>query len=148
MCLNLDLWFLLFYCLFVKFFPAPFRFFDLAFYYLFSFFIWFLSSFVFTPLLFRSCFVPVFLAHVVSSLAYPNLLGNKMFGCCCCPVLSQRRGVGTSQETPISAKSHRNHIISVVVVARARSSASVLDRDIAACFLDFHAIEEDPRRIQ
>jgi hypothetical protein len=24
------------------------------------------------------------LAHVVSSLAYPNLLGNKMLGCCCC----------------------------------------------------------------
>jgi hypothetical protein len=31
----------------------------------------FLSSFVFTPLLFRSCFVPI------SSLAYPNLLGIK-----------------------------------------------------------------------
>jgi hypothetical protein len=25
-----------------------------------------------------------FFAHVVSSLAYPNLLGNKMLGCCCC----------------------------------------------------------------
>jgi hypothetical protein len=37
----------------------------------------FLLSFVFT-LLFRFCFVPVFLAHVVSSLAYPNLLS-----CCC-----------------------------------------------------------------
>jgi hypothetical protein len=27
------------------------------------------------------------LAHVVSSLAYPNLLGNKMLGCCCCPTV-------------------------------------------------------------
>jgi hypothetical protein len=32
----------------------------------------FLSSFIF-PLLFRHCFIPVSLAHVVSSLAYPNL---------------------------------------------------------------------------
>jgi hypothetical protein len=38
------------------------------------------------PLLFRSCFVPVFLAHVVSSLAYPNLLGNKKLGCYCIPL--------------------------------------------------------------
>jgi hypothetical protein len=56
--------------------------FILAFYCLFSF-----SDLVFIalcppPPLFRSCFVPVFLAHVVSSLAYCNLLGNKMFGCC------------------------------------------------------------------
>jgi hypothetical protein len=42
----------------------------------------FLSSFVF-PLLFRHCFIPVSLAHVVSSLAYPNLLGTKGLGCCC-----------------------------------------------------------------
>jgi hypothetical protein len=38
MYLNLDLRFHIFYCLFVKFFYAPFRFFDLLFYYLFSFF--------------------------------------------------------------------------------------------------------------
>jgi hypothetical protein len=43
----------------------------------------FLSSFVF-PLLFRYCFIPVSLSHVVSSLVYPNLLGTKMLGCCCC----------------------------------------------------------------
>jgi hypothetical protein len=43
----------------------------------------FLSSFVF-PLLFRYCFIPVSLAHVVSSLAYPNLLGTKRLGYCCC----------------------------------------------------------------
>jgi hypothetical protein len=33
---------------------------------------------------FRSYFVPFFFAHVVSSLAYPNLFGNKRLGCCCC----------------------------------------------------------------
>jgi hypothetical protein len=31
----------------------------------------------------RSCFISVFFSHVVSSLAYPNLLRNKRFGCCC-----------------------------------------------------------------
>jgi hypothetical protein len=70
---------------FVKFFFLPFfRFFDLAFYCLFSFFlIWFFIALCF-PLLFRSCFVPIFFSHVVSCLAYPNLLGNKRLGCCCC----------------------------------------------------------------
>jgi hypothetical protein len=43
----------------------------------------FLSSFVF-PLLFRHRFIPVSLVHVVSSLAYPNLLGTKRLGRCCC----------------------------------------------------------------
>jgi hypothetical protein len=38
MWLNLDLRFLLFYCLFVKLFSRPFSLFDLAFYCLFSFF--------------------------------------------------------------------------------------------------------------
>jgi hypothetical protein len=73
-----------FYCLLSYFFPCPFfDFFDLAFYCLFSFF-WF-DFFIALcfPLLFCSCFVPVFLAHVVSYLAYPNLLGNKRLGCCC-----------------------------------------------------------------
>jgi hypothetical protein len=46
----------------------------------------FLSSFIF-PLLFRHCFIPVSLAHVVSSLAYPNLLGTKRLGCYCCVVV-------------------------------------------------------------
>jgi hypothetical protein len=75
-----------FLLLFCQVFPRPFSLFDLAFYCLFSFSIWFLSSFVSTPLLFllfRSYFVPVFLAHVISSLAYPNLLENKRLGCCC-----------------------------------------------------------------
>jgi hypothetical protein len=66
---------------FVKFFPAPFRIFDFTFYCFFCFFN-FLSHFVFS-LLFCSCFVPIFLAHMVSSLAYLNLLGNKMLCCCC-----------------------------------------------------------------
>jgi hypothetical protein len=51
MCQNLDLRFLLFYCILSSFFLAPFRFFDLAFYCLFSFF-----NFVFIAL----CFVPSF----------------------------------------------------------------------------------------
>jgi hypothetical protein len=45
----------------------------------------FLSSFVF-PLLFRYCFIPISLVHMVSSLAYPNLLGTKKLDCCCCCV--------------------------------------------------------------
>jgi hypothetical protein len=77
MCQNLDLRFLLFYCLFVKFFFRPFRFFDLAFYCVFSFFDLVFYRTLFPPFFFCSCFVPVFLAHVVSSLAYPNLLVNK-----------------------------------------------------------------------
>jgi hypothetical protein len=47
----------------------------------------FLSSFVF-PLLFRYCFIPISLAHVVSTLAYPNLLGTKRLSCCCCCCIS------------------------------------------------------------
>jgi hypothetical protein len=69
---------------FVKFFfPTPFRFFDLAFYCLFSFFdLVFLSPFVF--LFFFALVLYLFFSHVVSCLAYPNLLGNKRLGCCCC----------------------------------------------------------------
>jgi hypothetical protein len=33
---------------------------------------------------FSTLFYSYFLAHVVSSLAYPNLLGTKRLGCCCC----------------------------------------------------------------
>jgi hypothetical protein len=68
---------------FVKFFSLPlFHLFDLAFYCLFSFFIWFFYRPLFSPsflLLFYTCFF----AHVVSSLAYSNLFGNKRLGCCC-----------------------------------------------------------------
>jgi hypothetical protein len=54
---NLDIRFLLFYCLFVKFFFTPFRFFDLAFYCLFFFF-----NLVF----YRPSFFPFFFALVLS----------------------------------------------------------------------------------
>jgi hypothetical protein len=62
--------FFLFFC--------PFHFFFLAFYCLFSFcrigFCFYRPSF---SLFFRHCFILVSLTHVVSSLAYPNLLGLK-----------------------------------------------------------------------
>jgi len=70
------------------------------------------------------------------------------FAICMAPVLSQRRGVGVSQEIPRSASNHRSHTIYEVVVASARSSAFVLDRDIVDCFLDFHTRGEEPRRIK
>jgi hypothetical protein len=65
-----------------KKFPPLFRFFDLAFYYIFSFFDLVFYRPLFSPS-FLLLFVPVFFAHVVSSLAYPNLLENKRLGCCC-----------------------------------------------------------------
>jgi hypothetical protein len=83
MCQKLDLRFLPFIAFYQVFSRPLFRFFDLAFYCLLSFFdLVFLSHFVF-PLLFHSCFV-LFFAHVVSSLTYPNLLRNKRLGYCCC----------------------------------------------------------------
>jgi hypothetical protein len=71
-----------------SFFPAPFHFFDLEFCCLFSFFDLVFYRTLFSPLLFRSCFVPIFLALMISSLAYPNLLGNKRLGCCWCLAFS------------------------------------------------------------
>jgi hypothetical protein len=68
---------------FCQVFFIPFHFFDLVFYYLFSFFIWFFIALYFS-LLFYSYFIPVFFAYMVLFLAYPNLLRNKMLGCCCC----------------------------------------------------------------
>jgi hypothetical protein len=79
---------------FFPFFPPLFAFFFLlsvllSFLFLSNWFL-FLSSFVF-PLLFRYCFIPVSLAHVVSSLAYPNFLGTKRLGCCyCCVTIIDR----------------------------------------------------------
>jgi hypothetical protein len=79
MCQNLYLRFIPFIDFCQVFFSAPFFFFDLTFYYLFFFFdLVFLSPFVF------SFFALVFFSRVVSSLAYLNLLGNKMFDCYCC----------------------------------------------------------------
>jgi hypothetical protein len=54
-------------------------FFGLVFYCLFSFF-----SLVFYRPSFSPLFYPCFSAHVVSSLAYHNLLETKWLGCCCC----------------------------------------------------------------
>jgi hypothetical protein len=82
MCHNLDLQFIIFYYHFIKFFPAPFLFFYLVFYCFSLFRFDFLSPFV-SPLLFHSCFVLIFLAHAVSTLVYPNLLGTKRPGGCC-----------------------------------------------------------------
>jgi hypothetical protein len=84
MCQNIVLRFLPFIAFYQVFFSTPFRFFDLAFYCLFSFFDLVFIVLCFPPsfsLLFCPCF---FLAHVVSSLAYPNLLGNKRLGGCGC----------------------------------------------------------------
>jgi hypothetical protein len=73
-----------FYCLLSSFFSAHFSFFWLS--VLLSFLLFWFDFFIALCflLLFHFCFVPFFFAYVVSSLAYPNLLGNKMFGCCCC----------------------------------------------------------------
>jgi hypothetical protein len=65
---------------FVKFFP--YAFFAFLTFIVFSPFLFgFLSPFVF-PFFFALALYSLFLADVVSSLAYPNLLGNKRLGCC------------------------------------------------------------------
>jgi hypothetical protein len=81
MCHNLDLRFRPFIT-FCQVFSLPlFRFFDLAFYCLFYFFLFdFLSPFIFP--FFFALILYLFFSHVVSSLAYPNLVGNKRLGCC------------------------------------------------------------------
>jgi hypothetical protein len=90
MCQNLDLRFLLFYCLFVKVFFSFFlfiRLFSLFFLSVWLSFLFFFSVRFFIAIRFLpSCspfLCPCFSAHVVSSLAYPNLLGTKRLGCCC-----------------------------------------------------------------
>jgi hypothetical protein len=77
MCQNIDFRFLHFIAFCQVFFPALFRFSDLVFYYLFFFF----GLVFYHPLFFPSFSL---LAHVVSFLAYPNLLENKILGCYCC----------------------------------------------------------------
>jgi hypothetical protein len=82
-----SFFFITFLSQFFLFLFAPFRFFcDLVFYCIFSFF-WFgfLSPFVFS--LFSPLFCLYFSAHVVLSLAHPNLLGTKRLGCCCTLVI-------------------------------------------------------------
>jgi hypothetical protein len=76
MCQNLDLWFLTFITFCQKNFSTPFLLFWLSVLLSFLFFLFgFLSPFVFSSfsLLFCTCF----LARVVSSLTYPNLVRNK-----------------------------------------------------------------------
>jgi hypothetical protein len=73
-----------FFIVFCQFFPPLFAFWLsilLSFLLLSNWF--FLSSFI-LPFLFWHCFIHVFLTHVILSLAYPNLLGTKRLGCCCC----------------------------------------------------------------
>jgi hypothetical protein len=67
-----------------SFFPTPFIFWLsvlLSFLLLSNWF--FIFIVIHFPLLFRHCFIHVSLAHVVSSLAYHNLLETKMLGCGC-----------------------------------------------------------------
>jgi hypothetical protein len=68
---------------FVKFFfPAPFSLFlDLAFYCLLIFLFDFFIALCFPPSF--SFLFYTFFSHVVSYLAYPNLLENKRLDCCC-----------------------------------------------------------------
>ena len=60
------------------------------------------------------------------------------------PVLSECTGVEVEKVTPKSAKSHRSQ----VTQAKARSSASVLERETTVFFLVFQAIKEEPRKTQ
>jgi hypothetical protein len=72
-----------FYCLLSSFFRDPFSLFLLSVLLSFLLFlIWFFITLCFPPSF--SLLFCTFLAHVVSSLTYPNLLGNKRLGCCCC----------------------------------------------------------------
>jgi hypothetical protein len=129
MCRNLDLRLLLFYCLlskFFSFFPSLFVFFLLnvllSFLFLSNWFL-FLSSFVF-PLLFRHSFIPISLAHVVSSLAYPNLLGTKRLGCCCCCCCQTARRTGTSSVPgEIGTRQSEVQTLSARVTASCRQEA-------------------------
>jgi hypothetical protein len=78
-----------FYCLLSSFFHAPFSLFLLSILLHFLLFYLFFIVLCF-PLLFRSCFIAVFV-HMVPSLAYPNLLGNKRLGCYCCCCMVQHQ---------------------------------------------------------
>jgi hypothetical protein len=69
---NLDLQFLLFYCLVIKKIPPLFTF-GLSVLLPFFFFL----IYFFIAILFHPHFVPIFLAHVISSLAYPTCLRLK-----------------------------------------------------------------------
>jgi hypothetical protein len=50
--------------------------------------------------------------------------------------------------TPKSANNQHSQMISAVIVARALSSASALEQETTLYRLDFHAIGEEPRKMQ
>ena len=58
------------------------------------------------------------------------------------------KGVAEDVDTPKSVRSHRSQRCSDVVSARARYSASVLERATKVCFLLRQEIKEEPRRKQ
>jgi hypothetical protein len=85
MCKNLNLW-LLPFIVFCQVFSRSFFTLWLSVLLHFLFFeLVFLSSFIFSSIF--SLILYMFFTYVVSSLVYPNLLGNKMVGCCCCMLL-------------------------------------------------------------
>jgi hypothetical protein len=64
------------------------------------------------------------------------------------PVLSQWTCVEKERATAKSAKSYHSQVTSTVTHAKARSSSSALERETTACFLDYQAIKEEPRKTQ
>ncbi|MED6142516.1 hypothetical protein PIB30_114569, partial [Stylosanthes scabra] len=58
------------------------------------------------------------------------------------------RSVGEFWLVPRSSRSQRIQRISAVVSARARYSASVLERAVRLCFLLRHEMRESPRKMQ
>jgi hypothetical protein len=66
----------------------------------------FLSSFVF-PLLFLSLFYPCFSAHMISSLACPNLIGTKRLSCYCCCYDMEVVWIGRTNDLSSSSSTYR-----------------------------------------
>jgi hypothetical protein len=52
-------------------------------------------------------------------------------------MLSEEKGVDAVAGTPKSSRRRHSHVIFVVIVAIARSSASTLEQKTAVCFLVF-----------
>jgi hypothetical protein len=73
---------------------------------------------------------------------------TSLWAICMAPRLSQYRSVGEDCDVSKSASSRRIHNISEVVSARARYSASVLERAVKVRFLLRQDIRESPRKIQ
>ena len=63
-------------------------------------------------------------------------------------LLSHKRRGRRSSVIPMSWRRCWSHVISTAVVARARYSASVLERETVGCFFDAHAMQFDPRKMQ